>query len=85
MLDQMVYLEMRGANDSKLWCGGFWMVENTPIFHAFLNDWWDQCLRWSIMDQLPIDFLLKKHGITPAVLDVNIYENQYFRWVRRTS
>lgn len=70
------------GEDGKLWCGGFWIVENTPLYHNFLNDWWDHSLKFGIMDQLPIPSLFKKHGIDPQVFPVNTYLNQYWRWTR---
>jgi len=71
--------------DGRLWCGGFWIMQNSPDTRSFLNDWWDQSIRYGIMDQLPIDMLLKKHGIEPLPIKVNIYDNEYFKWGGHTG
>lgn len=66
------------ADDNILLCGGLWMVENSPVFHKFLNDWWDQVVRYSIMDQLSLPYALKLNGIEPQEMGMSLYQTDYF-------
>jgi len=78
MKGQMEFLSKAGANDDKLWCGGLWIVANIPQYHDFLNDWWDQIVRYSIMDQLSLPYCLDRHRIRPDSLGPNIYASPDF-------
>jgi hypothetical protein len=81
--EQIADFRRRNWNiDAQLYCGGFWMIENSEHFHRVWDDWWDQNLRYGLMDQLPLGVLLMHHHCTVQQLKVNIYENQYWgiRW-----
>jgi hypothetical protein len=45
------------------------------------DDWWDQNLRFSVMDQLSRPVLLAEHGCDPRTLGVNIFDNAHFTYV----
>jgi hypothetical protein len=82
MPEQMEDFRARGWDlNSRLWCGTFWMVENSEIMRRAWDAWWDQNLRFGMMDQLSLPVILKDHGIEPQALDVNLWKNEHFTWV----
>lgn len=86
LMEQMEHIRARRWDVSaKLWCGGLWLMENTSRMHECLNAWWDQSLRYGIMDQLPLPGVLEEYGIVPQPLDLHIFGNPYFRWVPHTQ
>jgi len=55
MPQQMEYFRRRGWDvQARLWCGAFWMVANTEPIHRAWDSWWDQNLRFGMMDQLSL-------------------------------
>lgn len=65
----------------QLWCGGLWIVPNTPQVHAFLDAWWKVINTFSIFDQAAISPLLVEYGIEVNPLGVSIYKNDLFERV----
>lgn len=81
MPEQMEYFRSRGWNlGSKLWCGTFWMMENAEPLRRAWDAWWDQNLRFGMMDQLSLPVILQDHGIEPQALEVKLSQNDHFRW-----
>jgi len=81
MPEQMAHFRSRGWNlEAPLWCGGFWMIENSDVLRRAWDDWWDQNLRFGMMDQLSLPVVLAAHGIAPQLLPVNVWKNDYFTW-----
>lgn len=86
MTEQMRYFERRGWDvNAPLWCGTFWIVENSSFFNRIWDDWWDQNLRFGMMDQLSLPVLLEAHGVTPAMLDIVLWDNEYFRKAKHAT
>lgn len=82
MPEQMRYFEQQGWDTkAPLWCGTFWIVENSEFFNRIWDDWWDQNLRFGMMDQLSLPVLLAAHGATPDQLDVLLWDNEFFKRV----
>ncbi len=82
MPEQMEHFRRRGWKlDAKLWCGGVWMAENSDLMRRVLDGWWDQNLRYGVMDQLSLPVMLDVHGIEPQALNVHLWDNEYFRYV----
>jgi len=80
--EQMDYFRARGWNlHAKLWCGTIWMIENNDLLRRAWDDWWDQNLRFGMMDQLSLPAILDLHGIAPQALEVNLWDNPYFTFV----
>lgn len=83
MPDQMEYYRARRWNlEAKLWCGGFWMMEDCDLLQKTWNDWWDHNLRFGIMDQLSLSVVLEDNGIEPQDLPVNLWDNAHFTVAR---
>lgn len=80
MKDQIAWFEKQGYNPdaSGLYCGGFWIVANTDRYRRAFDDWWDQNLRFGLMDQLSLPMMLRKHGIEAQTLNVTITDNAHF-------
>ena len=82
MSEQMEYFQIQGWNlNASLWCGTVWMIENSELMHRAWDAWWDQNLRFGMMDQLSLPMMLDAHGIQPRSLPVRLWDNQYFCYV----
>lgn len=82
MSEQMADFRRRGWNTgARLWCGGFWLMENSDRMRRALDGWWDQNLRYGIMDQLSLPVVLDAHGIEPQAWPVAILHNPHFSYV----
>jgi hypothetical protein len=83
MTEQMQFFASRGWNVDapSLWCGGFWIVENSDLIASCWNAWWDQNIRYGVMDQLALPVLLEQSGLEPQAMDLNIWKNDYFEFV----
>ena len=84
MEKQIHWLESSGMNcaDAQLWCAGFFILENSPLMHKCLNNWWRQTDAFGRMDQLSLTaaFEFNGVGITDLHKGMNIYRNEYFYW-----
>jgi hypothetical protein len=80
MTEQMAHYQERGwdVDAPGLWCGTFWVVENSELFRRCWNDWWDQNIRFGMMDQLSLPVVLRQHGCTPQILNVPLRQNAHF-------
>jgi hypothetical protein len=82
MMEQMNSFEGRGWNlDSRLWCGTIWVIENNDLIARCWDSWWDQNLRYGMMDQLSLPVLLHWFGLEPQAMDFNLSHNSFFDWV----
>lgn len=80
--EQMDDFRRRGWSDrARLYCSGFFILENGELFRRLCDEWWDQNLRFGLLDQLSLPPLLESLGIEPQLLDVNIYDNAHFAFV----
>jgi len=82
MREQMLYFKEVGwSAEVPLYCGTFWLVENSEIIQRALDDWWDQNIRFGMMDQLSLTPVLYSHSLSPQRLDVRLWDNEYFRYI----
>jgi len=84
MTDQMSFLEASGINcaDTKLWCAGFFVLENSQKLHGCLNHWWKQTQNFGRMDQLSLSAAFSLNGVSVRAFKkgMNIYRNEFFCW-----
>ena len=87
MEEQIEFFKRQKWNyNSSLFATTIWMIENhNTLLNDCWNDWWDQNLRFGMMDQLSLPPLFHKHGISPRLLDVNLWKNQYFEYTGHTG
>jgi hypothetical protein len=71
MTEQMRWFDCKGWKvNVPLLLGTIWMVENSKLMaHAF-DDWWDQNLRFGMMDQLSFYPVLAHNKIKPQIKDL---------------
>jgi hypothetical protein len=82
MTEQMEHFRSRGWSDAApLFCGGFWIVENSELMNRCWDAWWDQNLRFGMMDQLSLSVVLEDLGCVPQRFEVDIFENPHFSFV----
>ena len=81
MTEQMNFFVSQGWNlDAPLWCGTLWLIENNDLIRRCWDSWWDQNLRYGMMDQLSLPVLLCQFGLEPQEMPLNIYNNIFFEW-----
>ena len=84
MTKQMYYLEASGINcaQTKLWCAGFFVLQNSMYNALALNNWWKQTKRFGRMDQLSLSAAFSLEGVRVRTLkkDMNVYQNEFFCW-----
>ncbi len=79
MAEQMEYFRRQAWQTSaQLWCGTFWIVENSDLMNRVWDSWWDQNLRFGLMDQLSLPPLLDHYHCDPQPLDVLLWKNEHF-------
>ncbi|AYO81807.1 hypothetical protein [Methylobacterium brachiatum] len=80
MAGQIQHYKERGFDLSgPLVAGGFWIVEISTLMACCFDDWWDDILRLSIIDQLSLPVSLKRHNIVPEIIEGNIWVNYFIR------
>lgn len=81
MDEQMRFFVSRGWNlDAPLLCGTVWMMENNETIRRCWDAWWDQNLRYGMMDQLSLPVLLDVFGLKAHALDFDLAANPFFDW-----
>jgi hypothetical protein len=73
------HLESRGFSlQDRLWCGGFWIIENNSIISQAWDAWWAYTCRYGTQDQYFLPAAMTEFGLRPQALNVNIFTNQHF-------
>jgi hypothetical protein len=57
------------------------MMENAEALRRAWDAWWDQNLRFGMMDQLSLPVILDDYRIEAHALRVNLWKNEYFTYV----
>lgn len=57
-----------------LFAGGVIGRDHTDINARFEKAWFDECVHWSVQDQLSLPFVLRSEGRVPGVIPGNIYD-----------
>jgi len=79
MAEQMAYYSERGWSvEAPLYCGTFWIIENSDALRRCWDDWWDQNIRFGMMDQLSLPVILAQHRLEPQLLSVPLQNNEHF-------
>jgi hypothetical protein len=79
MTEQMKYFGDQGWDvEAGLWCGTFWMVERSEMFRRIWDDWWDQNIRFGMMDQLSLPVLLDHQRCDPMQFAISLRRNDHF-------
>lgn len=71
------YLSDPEFGDNKLYSGGLLVCRNNERTRKMLRDWFYECARWSIQDQLSLPYVLSKSACSVNVIDMQIYDNEY--------
>lgn len=61
-------------------CGGLLVRGHTPTIEKFNVAWLNEIIRWSVQDQLALNYLLAKYEIPTHTLPWNLYDNLAFDW-----
>jgi len=63
--------------DYHLYAGGVIGRDHTDSNELFEKAWFDECVHWSVQDQLSLPYVLWKERRTPGVIPGNIYDNEF--------
>jgi len=79
VLEQVEHYRRVGFIVQELYAGGVLVRDNASRGLRRLNrDWMQENVRWTYQDQLSLPFLLWKHGIDPAKIPFNLWQNHLF-------
>ena len=82
MIEQIDFFLRRGWElAAPLWSGTVWLIENSDLIARCWDSWWDQNLRYGMMDQLSLPVLLRHFGLEPQAMPFNLWKNEFFDWV----
>jgi hypothetical protein len=70
--------------DNGLYCSGFIIRKNTVNVRYFNNFWHSEYKKGCKRDQISLPYALAKCGLKPGIIDGNIYNNEYFNFVRHS-
>ena len=71
-----------GYQYGDLWCGGLFIVKNTPQVKNAMGMWWDCVQRFGVQDQLPLGFAFAQSGVRIRDMGINITNNSFFHLER---
>jgi len=81
MKEQMAWFKEKGFDTSAMLLAcTLWMVENNGVVHNAMDTWWDQNIRFGMMDQLSLPIVLSSFGIRPLMFKINVFGEQNPFW-----
>lgn len=79
MPEQMAHFRERGWSvEAPLFCGTIWIIENAEPFRRCWDDWWDQNIRFGLMDQLSLGIVLAARNLEPRLAAFSLIDNPHF-------
>jgi hypothetical protein len=69
------YLSEEQFEDNKLYSAGFFVYKNTARMRRTMKEWFYECARWSVQDQLSLPFVLSNNDIDVETIDEEITNN----------
>lgn len=77
------YLSTGAFVDDRLFACGIFLYSKALLANRpeFLRNWYFECARWSVQDQLSLPWLLQKHGVRYATVNGDIFNTAYFKMV----
>ncbi len=73
-VEQVAHYRACGLHPTALVAGGVIGRDHTEENARFEKAWFDECVNWSVQDQLSLPFVLWREGRTPGVIPGNIYD-----------
>ena len=80
---QLAHYEAKGFTDQQrtlTTSGGFLLRKNTPRMREFNRLWWEEQTRWTLRDQMSLDYCAKKAGVKVHYLEGHYRDNPYSSW-----
>lgn len=72
-----------GFKDHWLMAGGIILRKNSKVCQAINNLWWKELNEFPTRDEISLPFVLWKLGLKVNVLDLDIFNNPYFKFNAR--
>lgn len=80
-LEQVGHYRHAGMNaadsDYRLYAGGVIGRMHWEATERFEKAWFDECLHWSVQDQLSLPYVLWRQRRVPGIIPGNIYDNEF--------
>lgn len=81
--EQLEHILATGYKDRTLYASTTFIYRNTEKVREFLRDWWWHQSRYFTCDQVPLPWLLEKHGLKVATFNEPIYKTGYMSLVSK--
>jgi hypothetical protein len=84
VLDQIrtYYSDVR-FTDTTLFSAGMFVYQNAANVRRALMDWFYQCARYSVQDQISLPYILSMNLLNVSVIDEDITNNKYTTYTNR--
>ncbi len=80
---QLDKYEKLGFSDHKLMAGGIILRNNCQMVKSINELWWKELNEFPTRDEISLPYVLWKLGIEVNVLDLDIFNNPYFKFNKR--
>lgn len=67
----------KGDPSYHLYAGGCIARRHSTTISVFEKSWFDECVHWSVQDQLSLPYVLWREGIVPGIIPGSIYDNEF--------
>lgn len=84
-VDYLVELDYLGLEDDRLWCSTVVGWHQCDQMIELGRQWMMHNVVWSAQDQLSLSYLMKRHSLNVASLDVDLWDNPWFTLRQRTE
>jgi len=82
MRKQIINYGREKTDSYGLFACGMFLRRNCPKVNACFEEWHHENVKLpKTLDQISFPVMLEKHGLNPKILDLNIFENTYFKFV----
>jgi len=80
LTDQIAAYRAAGMPENfGLWATGILPRKICAATNAICNDWFRECVSWTIQDQVSLPFILWRHNCKPNTIPGNVYWNDYHK------
>ena len=68
--------------DAGLYCGGIIVRrKGNKVSEKAMEEWYKEFKKFSVRDQISLPYVLKKNEVNVELVDLNIFENQFFFYI----
>lgn len=56
-------------------------VSSSEALRPMREAWWRECLAWTLQDQISFPYVCHERGVTPSVIDLDLWNNPLFQYI----